>query len=185
MNVDRLKFYVLISGQLTFDLSFTKSQFINVCENLDWKRQFALHLWFNCLPIHSINDALNAYERSVSDRICNRPVPPYIEDSVASSSSNNDLDFTDSNTSTAFKSNLNATTSNLKPNLAQTPQNSHQVLFDTCYHLIKLYCDNNHPIEGIIAPLNHSSNQLDFRLRFENFENILSDKIRTLIWRPF
>lgn len=37
-------------------------------------------------------------------------------------------------------------------------------LYDTCYHLIKLYCDNSHPIEDIINPLNHTSNQLDFRL---------------------
>ena len=46
MNPDRLKLYVLISGQLTHALSYSKSsQFINVCSQLDWKRQFALHLW--------------------------------------------------------------------------------------------------------------------------------------------
>ena len=34
-----------MSGQLTYHLSGTHSHFINVCENLDWKRQFGIHLW--------------------------------------------------------------------------------------------------------------------------------------------
>jgi nuclear pore complex protein Nup98-Nup96 len=44
LNADRVKLYSLISGELTCHLN-SKSQFINVCEGLDWKRQFALHLW--------------------------------------------------------------------------------------------------------------------------------------------
>ena len=39
-----------------------------------------------------------------------------------------------------------------------------QHIFDTCYHLIKLYCNSNHSLADLIAPLNHSSNQLDYRL---------------------
>lgn len=162
MNIDRLKFYVLISGQLTYDLSYTKAQYINVCENLDWKRQFALHLWFNCLPINSINDALNSYEKSVSENICNKPVPPYIEDSV-STTSLNDFNTMDSSNLKQIPT-PSKNTSNTQSSFSIQQKQQSNSLYDTCYHLLKLYCNNHHQIEEIIAPLNHSSNQLDFRL---------------------
>lgn len=43
INYERLKLYVLLSGEITFDM--TNKNKINICENLDWKRQFSLHLW--------------------------------------------------------------------------------------------------------------------------------------------
>lgn len=82
---------------------------------------------FQCLPINSITDALNQYEKSVSNEICTNPVPTYVEETITK--------------------NKNSTN-----------------LFDTCYHLIKLYCYNTYPIQDIIQPLNHTFNQLDFRL---------------------
>lgn len=45
LNSDRLKFYILISGELTLNNENDDSLLINVCENLDWKRQYGLHLW--------------------------------------------------------------------------------------------------------------------------------------------
>lgn len=128
INTDRLKLFTLISGQLTYNLSSNQSQFVNVCENLDWKRQFGLHLWYKCLPINSINDAVIAYEKSVQEGICNRPVPPYIEDSIS------------------------------------VKKLEERCAFDTCYNLIKLYCNGTHSIDETIAPLSHSANQLDHRL---------------------
>ncbi len=128
INADRLKLFTLISGQLTYKLSCNQSQFVNVCENLDWKRQFGLHLWYKCLPINSINDAVIAYEKSVQEGICNSPVPPYIEDSIS------------------------------------VKKLEKQNALDTCYNLIKLYCNNTHSIDETIAPLSHSANQLDHRL---------------------
>ena len=69
INVDMLKFYVLISGDLTYNFKSNNSHLINLCENLDWKRQFSLVLWYNCLPIHSIHDALILYEENVKNEI--------------------------------------------------------------------------------------------------------------------
>jgi nuclear pore complex protein Nup98-Nup96 len=145
-----------MSGQLTYHLSGSQSQMINICENLDWKRQFGIHLWYHSLPIHNISDALSSYEQSVSAGICNKPVPPYIEDSVAASSIDNAI----------VPSGLKSTSSEQKQAESKATNND---LYDTCYHLIKLYCNGNHPIEHIISPLNHSGNQLDFRLRFVLF----------------
>lgn len=86
---------------------------------------------YQSLPINSINDALNEYEKCVQNEISKRPVPPYIEDSIQK----------------------------------DEPESVRRRL-DTCFHLIKLYCDANYPIEDVIAPLNHTSDQLDYRLRF-------------------
>lgn len=43
--MDRLKLYVLIAGNLIYNSANIKEDVINVCENLDWKRQFAINLW--------------------------------------------------------------------------------------------------------------------------------------------
>ena len=42
MNVKRLKIFQLLSGLM---VGMTAHGEINLCENLDWKRSFALHLW--------------------------------------------------------------------------------------------------------------------------------------------
>lgn len=123
INLDRLRLYVLLSGKLTYDTNNNK---VNVCDNLDWKRQFALHLWYNCLPINNIQDALVSYEHNVTNGTCARPYPPHLEDSV------------------------------------QT--NKREEIFDTCYHLIKLYCDKTHNLNDLLSPLTHTSNRIDYRL---------------------
>ena len=87
------------------------------------------------MPIHSIRDALDKFEKSVEEKHCNKPFPPYLEDNVFESVNEHKL---------SEKINL----------------------YDTCFHLIKLYCDEKHSIADTIAPLSHTSNQLDFRLRF-------------------
>ena len=45
LNTERLRFYVLVSGALTLS-SEGGSQLVNVCETLEWKRQYGLHLWW-------------------------------------------------------------------------------------------------------------------------------------------
>jgi nuclear pore complex protein Nup98-Nup96 len=158
MNPERLKFYTILAGQLTYRMSSsaggasTCNGVINVCEHLDWKRQFAVHLWYHSLPIHSISDALAAYEQSVHAHVSNKPLPPYIEDSVS----------------------LSAAAAAAAADNAVVPADQNQKattkeLYDTCYHLIKLYSNSAHPIEHIISPLSHTANQLDFRLRLVSF----------------
>jgi nuclear pore complex protein Nup98-Nup96 len=112
---------------VTFDLSNNKTK-INICENLDWKRQFGLHLWYHHLPTDHISSALESFEKNISAGYCRKPYPPYIEDKTVSS-------------------------------LIKTKE-----FFDTCYHLIKLFCDKTHPLAEIISPQCHTSNMLDLRL---------------------
>uniref|UniRef100_A0A2S2R5G1 Nuclear pore complex protein Nup98-Nup96 n=1 Tax=Sipha flava TaxID=143950 RepID=A0A2S2R5G1_9HEMI len=61
IDIDHLKLYTLISGQPLFD---SNQGIVNVCENLDWIRAFALHLWYIQPPSGTISDALDAYESS-------------------------------------------------------------------------------------------------------------------------
>ncbi|XP_069679986.1 nuclear pore complex protein Nup98-Nup96 isoform X2 [Periplaneta americana] len=84
INRDRIKLLMLTAGIPL--LSGTEGT-INVCEGFDWKRAFALHLWYMCSPVASVTDALlqyeNAFEPSDSrDIYAKSPDPPYIEDGV-------------------------------------------------------------------------------------------------------
>ncbi|XP_012057062.1 PREDICTED: nuclear pore complex protein Nup98-Nup96 [Atta cephalotes] len=61
LTIDRLKLFMLIAGE---PLISSKHGTINVCEDLDWKRAFAIHLWYLSPPTSSITDALDLYETS-------------------------------------------------------------------------------------------------------------------------
>ena len=152
-----------------------EEQLINTCENLDWKRQFGLHLWYKCLPINSIHDALSFYEKSLTDNTCVRPLPPYLEDKVSTNLS-------DSIAYTSTKQNLTTTTTTTQFNSTNSAifksfgQNNkkkqiQKEIYDTCFHLIKLYCDENYSLADAVSPLAHNSNQLDFRLRYLFFSH--------------
>ena len=43
-------------------------------------------------------------------------------------------------------------------------QHKDSSLYDTCFHLMKLYCSSQHSMEDLLNPLSHTSNQLDTRL---------------------
>ena len=150
---------MLIAGELVYNITAnSQTNLVNVCENLDWKRQFAINLWYQCLPINSISDALTEFEKCVQADISGRPTPPYIEDSVQTRLSEITLN----------KAGMHK---------FQDPQ-SH---LDTCFHLIKLYCDSTHSIEDVIAPLSHCSNQLDYRLRYSFFVNMVQSNLQIVI----
>ncbi|KYM94718.1 Nuclear pore complex protein Nup98-Nup96 [Cyphomyrmex costatus] len=61
LTIDRLKLFMLVAGE---PLISSKHGTINVCEDLDWKRAFAIHLWYLSPPTSSITDALDLYEAS-------------------------------------------------------------------------------------------------------------------------
>jgi hypothetical protein len=149
LDLNRIKFYVLVSGDLTINIQnqSSSSQTINICDNLDWKRQFSMHLWYHCLPIYSIKEVMNSYEESVNTKICNRPYPPYIENDSSG-------EFSSKSTTTPTE-----TAKNSIKNLKKSTD-----FYDTCFHLIKLYCNDSHSIADTIEPLNHSANLLDYRL---------------------
>ncbi|KAL0126104.1 hypothetical protein PUN28_004910 [Cardiocondyla obscurior] len=61
LTIERLKLFMLVAGE---PLISSKHGTINVCEDLDWKRAFAIHLWYLSPPTCSITDALDLYEVS-------------------------------------------------------------------------------------------------------------------------
>ena len=42
--------------------------------------------------------------------------------------------------------------------------NNEKAVYDLCFHLLKLYCTGNHPMEEILNPLNHTADSFDYRL---------------------
>ncbi|XP_014482996.1 PREDICTED: nuclear pore complex protein Nup98-Nup96 isoform X2 [Dinoponera quadriceps] len=62
LTVERLKLFMIVAGE---PLIVSKHHgTINVCENLDWERAFAIHLWYLSSPTCSIRDVLDLYEAS-------------------------------------------------------------------------------------------------------------------------
>ncbi|XP_050438636.1 nuclear pore complex protein Nup98-Nup96-like isoform X2 [Adelges cooleyi] len=61
IDIDHLKLYTIVSGQPLFD---SNQGIINICENMDWIRAFALHLWYIKPPSGTIGEALDAYQNA-------------------------------------------------------------------------------------------------------------------------
>lgn len=80
IDAERLKLMMLCAGIPLFQAT---NSVINVCEDLDWKRAFAVHFWYVCPPITSITDALLKYETafSNSENYACPPRPSYTTDS--------------------------------------------------------------------------------------------------------
>ena len=71
INRNRLKIYALCAGLLVFPISSgdrhsSKPTFLAVYEGLDWKRCFALHLWFEQPAPCGIPEAISSYSDHVS-----------------------------------------------------------------------------------------------------------------------
>ncbi|KAK2170352.1 hypothetical protein LSH36_3g17077 [Paralvinella palmiformis] len=78
---DRIKIYALLAGMFVWRTS--SNQNVNVCENLDWKRAMAVHLWYFCQPTCTVSEALEAYSEAFDSRLDQSyaapPLPPYLE----------------------------------------------------------------------------------------------------------
>ncbi|XP_043467804.1 nuclear pore complex protein Nup98-Nup96 [Leptopilina heterotoma] len=129
LSIYRLKLFMLIAGE---PLICSKQGTINVCENLDWKRALALHLWYLSQPTASITDALELYENAFntkpSEVYAAEPRPDYSLDDY------------------------------------EMELKSGKTIYDLCFHLMKLYCTGNHPLEEVLNPLTHTADPLDYRL---------------------
>ena len=109
-----------------------KTVYIRMCEGLDWKRSFALHLCFGSRLTSPIRDVLQAYMNSLqSDGIAPPPYPPYIE----------------------------ARGGGTTPHTDSLP-------YDTCYHLLQLYCNRDYSLELTLQPAASIPHLLDYRIRY-------------------
>ncbi|XP_033631554.1 nuclear pore complex protein Nup98-Nup96-like isoform X1 [Asterias rubens] len=147
MGVDKfiapeyLQVYALLAGQLVWQSSHNS---INTCQNLDWKRALAVHLWHACKPVASIQDALAEFDKgfhgeSTLGRYCPVPRPPYMENNPEVYPEDGDMEYEEGET-------------------------DGYTVWDMCYHLVKLYTDHTHRLERVLAPTTHTAYQLDYRL---------------------
>ena len=132
---DRLKIYALLAGELAWSG-------IEVCENLDWKRAFALHLWYQRFSGGLVSDAMASYEDSFKGRTSTgiyaaEPSPPYL-----------------------------ARTQEMPKEEGAEEETEPKACRDTCYHLIKLFCKRSHRLESTLAPASYTKYQLDVSLRY-------------------
>jgi len=55
ISTERMRVYTVLAGLMVWE---AYDCHVNVCEGLDWKRTFALHLWYHCQPSAPFRDAL-------------------------------------------------------------------------------------------------------------------------------
>ena len=96
---------------------------------------------FCCTPTATISDALRVYDTSFKGhdswgKYAAAPLPPYLEDNID------------------FEINMK------KPGVDKDKY----IVYDTCYHLLKLYSDRSYPLERLLAPTTSTPDHLDMRL---------------------
>ena len=72
IDPERLKLYVLLSGELVWELSMDRrrdttsevARVVKVCKDLDWKRALALHLCYVVAPSSNVSSAVSSYFNS-------------------------------------------------------------------------------------------------------------------------
>ncbi|KAM7291457.1 nuclear pore complex protein Nup98-Nup96 [Ixodes scapularis] len=119
---------------------------INCCADLDWKRALAMHLWYHCSPTGSIHDAVAAYEAAFQDNGAQHPyaVPPYPP-------------YYD-----VFEEPFS-----LDGERSDAPH-------DTCFHLLKLYCDRSQRLDRLLDPVTSVPSHLDYRISWLLHKQLLS-----------
>ncbi|KFM59064.1 Nuclear pore complex protein Nup98-Nup96, partial [Stegodyphus mimosarum] len=108
---------------------------VNCCKNLDWKQALALHLWYHCSPNSSIQDALKKYDESFQGTGCHGKYSMPPYPPY--------IDIKD---------------------LTKDIVDDSEMVYDTCYHLLKLYCDRSHRLDQLLMPETYSEDHLDYRL---------------------
>lgn len=122
-------------------------QGVKVCEDLDWKRAFSLHLWYHRPSSALLSDALASYEDSFKGRTsagvyANEPRPSYLDDEEESQDDSDSEELMEHRSKTCR---------------------------DTCYHLIKLFCKRSHRLDSTLAPASYTRHQLDVSLRYSEY----------------
>ncbi|XP_048584697.1 nuclear pore complex protein Nup98-Nup96 isoform X1 [Nematostella vectensis] len=142
----RIKVYALLAGCMVWR---TSDDFLNTCEDLDWKRVLAVHMWYHNSQTSSISEILSGYEDAFKGRTSygkygKPPHPPYREIDEDSESEEEE----ESGGGVSIR--------------------------DTCYHLLKLFCKRSHRLERTLAPASYTPHQLDYRLSWHLYQALQS-----------
>ncbi|KAK7077511.1 Nuclear pore complex protein Nup98-Nup96 [Halocaridina rubra] len=84
MSSSRLILYALLAASPTHHAS---NMTVNTCQGLDWKRAFALHLWYVCPATSTIAEVLQEYDQAAglkgdAPAYCAAPVPFYLSQHI-------------------------------------------------------------------------------------------------------
>lgn len=109
-------------------------QTINVCEDMNWRRALGLHLWYQCEPTSLIIEAVQKYDDAQNG---NNFHGKYAKPPVPGYLENEQPD----------------------DDLEEPSK-----IYDTCYHLLKLYANNAYSLEQTLSPTTSTVNHLDYRL---------------------
>ncbi|XP_074651968.1 nuclear pore complex protein Nup98-Nup96-like [Tubulanus polymorphus] len=145
IDVERMKVYSLLAGCTVWPSS---QMLINSCETLDWKRALALHLWYLCQSNSTIADALAEYETAFKGRSEHGPY-----------------------CCSPYPPYLEENPSDIPDEMADDRRS---IIYDCCYHLLKLYSQRAHRMERILAPTTSTPNHLDYRLSWHLLQALKS-----------
>ncbi|XP_076117193.1 nuclear pore complex protein Nup98-Nup96-like isoform X3 [Mytilus galloprovincialis] len=146
INIVRMKIYALLSGQLVWRAPVEPYTMINTCETMDWKRALALHLWFLCPSNSPIHQAVLDYEAGFKGR---------------------------SNCGIYCNPPLPPYSEGVLDCPIEEEDEGH-MLRDTCYHVLKLYCQKSHRLDRLLNPTSSTENQLDYRLSWHLYQILQS-----------
>lgn len=134
ISPERIRVYALLAGLMVWPTS-NSNETINCCTDLDWKRALALHLWYYCPPSGSISDAVAAYEAAFQN---DQPLRPYARPPYPP----------------CHEDDIGEEPYVLDP----------EAPLDTCFLLLKLYCDQSQRLDRLLAPVSSVPSHLDFRI---------------------
>lgn len=133
MSPVRVLIFMLLAGLMV--CPWEGMDTLNTCSGLDWRRAFAIHLWYAAHPSAPISEIMEDYKAAFldADPYACPPTPSYAP--PTSASSHNFLEEEERNVS------------------------------DTCYHLLQLYCNQDYTLGSALLPSGSTPYQLDYRLR--------------------
>ncbi|KAK9452619.1 nuclear protein 96-domain-containing protein [Dipodascopsis uninucleata] len=121
------RIYEVLRGNVSVSAAGSGTQSIFISENLDWRRAFALRLWYEIFEEESVHEAVRRYEEAIK-----------------------------------------------KYSSVKAPLRGRNT--DILFGLLKLYSNNEYPIERVILPGSISSNILDFSISWQLCSIMLSGK---------
>jgi len=153
---DRLKIYALLAGHMLWPTS--AGNLVNVCEDLDWKRALAVHFWYSIPAPAGLKSAVDAYDVASGGSSARPTDVGEVETRLANSG--------DSYAAPPLPPYLEVRGAAI--GAADTDAR------DTCYHIMKLYCDRAYRIDRILNPLTWTDDPLDYQLRYADCLQALS-----------
>ncbi|PVF98109.1 hypothetical protein CPB86DRAFT_785111 [Serendipita vermifera] len=154
IDEDYRKVYAVIAGETTLAAAsksedpFLRVEKVDITKGLDWKRIFALHLWYSCRMEDPVTTAVELYDETASERAAAARGASADEEEVIVSWVN---------PPPWYRSQNDAGLSTI----------SH--IGDPLLHLLRLFQDREYLLSDTLAPLSYSPHPLDYRLPWHLF----------------